>query len=232
MNTSNAVRATRIEPTDSLDDFPTPPWATRALIEHALLPHVPGLMKLLRFHIATDPAANRGYMVKPLREYFGTVVASDIKDYGAGYLVRDYLDGGPLPQAQWTITNPPFIKGPDFLFRSLKTPGWMGTALLVRTQFLEGERRYNAIFSESPPTIYAQFVERVVIHKGVLRDPDLKYWNEETQDWRKPSTATSYCWLVWAKGMAPLPPVWIPPCRKQLTRPGDYPAIAKENTND
>jgi hypothetical protein len=36
-DTSYAVMAQRIEAQDSLDDFPTPPWATRALIEHVLL---------------------------------------------------------------------------------------------------------------------------------------------------------------------------------------------------
>jgi hypothetical protein len=35
-NTSHAVMAQRTEAKDSLDDFPTPPWATRALIEHVL----------------------------------------------------------------------------------------------------------------------------------------------------------------------------------------------------
>ena len=32
-NTSSAVMAQRIEPADSADLFPTPPWATRALVE-------------------------------------------------------------------------------------------------------------------------------------------------------------------------------------------------------
>jgi hypothetical protein len=31
-NTSHAVMAQRVEPAHSLDDFPTPPWATRALL--------------------------------------------------------------------------------------------------------------------------------------------------------------------------------------------------------
>ena len=35
-NTSHAVMSQRIEPRGSLDDFPTPPWATRALMEHIL----------------------------------------------------------------------------------------------------------------------------------------------------------------------------------------------------
>jgi hypothetical protein len=39
----------------------------------------------------------------------------------------------------------------------------------------------------------------------------------------KASTATSYCWLVWAKGDAREPTefVWIPPCRRALERAGD-----------
>ncbi len=33
-NRSSAVMQQRSEPHDSLDDFPTPPWATRALCEY------------------------------------------------------------------------------------------------------------------------------------------------------------------------------------------------------
>ena len=33
-NRSSAVMQQRSEPHDSLDDFPTPPWATRALCQH------------------------------------------------------------------------------------------------------------------------------------------------------------------------------------------------------
>ena len=36
-NTSHAVMAQRAELKNSLDDFPTPPWATRALIEHVVV---------------------------------------------------------------------------------------------------------------------------------------------------------------------------------------------------
>ena len=35
-NTSHAVMAQRSEPKDSPDNFPTPPWATRALLENVL----------------------------------------------------------------------------------------------------------------------------------------------------------------------------------------------------
>ena len=45
------------------------------------------------------------------------------------------------------------------------------------------------------------------------------------------STATSYCWLLWEKFLfdeedednVPIPWfAWIPPCRKELEKDGDY----------
>ena len=69
--------AQRIEPKDSRDDFPTPPWATRALAEHVLdKPHA------LLQKSCLEPACGAGHMARPLAEYFGTVHASDAYDYG------------------------------------------------------------------------------------------------------------------------------------------------------
>ena len=72
-NRSSAVMQQRAEPHDSLDDFPTPPWATRALCEW-LGPEA------LADMTCREPAANRGHMVRPLREYFAHVEASDVHD--------------------------------------------------------------------------------------------------------------------------------------------------------
>src|ERR1700688_1136574 len=81
-NTSSAVMQQRSEPDDSLDDFPPQPWATRALLEHVIIPQM-GMNG--RNHVASmsvwEPACNRGHMTKPLREYFRRVYASDIFDY-------------------------------------------------------------------------------------------------------------------------------------------------------
>jgi hypothetical protein len=78
-NTSYAVMAQRIEPQDSLDDFPTPPWATRALIEHVL-----GGKKRVKSQVCLEPACGSGHLAKVLAEYFGTVTAADIHPYGYG----------------------------------------------------------------------------------------------------------------------------------------------------
>lgn len=202
-NTSSAVMQRRSEPHDSLDDFPTPPWATRALCEWMLQ------IGVTNFNLARDPAANRGHMVKPLSEYFGHVDASDIFDYGVGYPVQDYLFG-PLPSVvDWTITNPPFRLAEQFIERALATSE-EGVAMIARSAFLEGVGRHGRLFSQSPPTDILQFTERVVMHKGKLS--------------AKGSTATAYCWLVWdlCEGVEHTRFHWIPPCRKRLEKPEDY----------
>lgn len=204
-NRSSAVMQQRTEPHDSLDDFPTPPWATRALCEWLRQQHGP-----LAGLTCREPAANRGHMARTLGEYFGTVEAADIHDYGAGYPVRDYLFG-PLPAAvHWTITNPPFRLAEQFIQRALATSR-AGAAVIVRTAFLEGVGRYLDLFRALPPSDILQFTERVVMHRGKLSE--------------KGSTATAYCWLVWrnpATGEAPRFR-WIGPCRRRLEREGDYP---------
>lgn len=242
-NTSSAVMQQRTEAHDSLDDFPTPPWATRALIEHVLFPMLPPGRGLTPLRMtAREPCANRGYMVRPLQEYFQHIIASDIFDYGHPdfqFEVLDYLFPGPMKPAEWTFANPPFELAEQFIYRSFETPGWLGTAMLVRTSFQEGVERYRNLFSPNryPPTIVAQFAERVIMHKGVMRDPAKLYWNPNGKDkvtgkktgaWQKPSTATSYCWLVWMRDRPRQPSFWIPPCRKLLERPGDYPVNPDE----
>lgn len=200
-NRSSAVMQQRSEPHDSLDDFPTPPWATRALCEHL---QIGG-----EFTSCREPAANRGHMVRPLSEYFGHVEASDIHDYGAGYAVEDYLFG-PLPgKFDWTITNPPFKLAEQFIERALATSE-EGVAMIVRSAFLEGVGRYDRLFRINPPSHVLQFTERVVMHKGKLSP--------------KGSTATAYCWLVWRLPEPYHGPFfdWIAPCRKRLERADDY----------
>lgn len=202
-----AVTARRLaNTTDSLDDFPTPPWATRALIEHVIGP------ERVSHAICWEPACNRGYMARPLSEYFRKVFSADVHDYGFGE-VHDFLNGSFIfPPPGWVITNPPFNKAQQFI-ETAQVAATDGVAMLVRTSFLEGIMRYQTLFMTNPPDIVAQFSERVPMIKGRY-DP-------------KASTATSYAWLVWyiddikqADRKTILR--WIPPCRKQLEREDDW----------
>lgn len=201
-NRSSAVMQQRSEPHDSLDDFPTPPWATRALCEFLKSQHYD-----LNFAFAREPAANRGHMVRPLEEYFGDVEASDIHDYGVGFEVRDYLFGPDPDLVDWTITNPPFRLAEQFIDRALRTSRF-GVAVIVRAAFLESVGRYERLFSRCPPTYVLQFSERVVMHKGRLAPEG--------------STATAYAWLVWDIGDKDTRLRWLAPCRKLLERGTDY----------
>jgi hypothetical protein len=202
-NTSHAVMAQRTEPGDSPDDFPTPPWATRGLIEHILN----GNDRLSALS-CLEPACGAGHMAKVLKEYFREVQCADAYDYGYGH-IRDFLTYPYETNAvDWVITNPPFRLAEEFVLRALRVAR-QGVAILARTVFLESVGRYQGIFKDAPPTKFAQFVERVPMVRGRL-------------DY-KATTATGYAWLVWEKGAATAPRLmWVPPCRKQLERKSDY----------
>lgn len=202
-NRSTAVMQRRVEAHDSLDDFPTPPWATRALCKYVIAPWFDSAASVW------EPACNRGHMAKPLQEYFGTVYATDILDYGWGgqQEICDFLYPGVERQCDWIITNPPFRLAEQFIAKA-RDVAKVGCAVIVRSAFLESVGRYNNLFRDNPPTIVAQFTERVVILKGRLDGEG--------------SSATAYSWLVWVKGTEPRPVQWIPPCRKALERAEDY----------
>lgn len=195
--------AQRSEALDSVDDFPTPPWASRALLEHVI--EQGGYTN--RFS-CLEPSCGEGHMARALGEYFGEVQSADVLDYGFG-AVQDYLTGAyDIGSYDWVITNPPFRLAEAFILKSLPVAR-RGVAMLVRTVFIESVGRYERVFMPHPPTYVAQFVERVPMVKGRL-DP-------------KASTATGYAWIVWEKGRTSQTRLlWIPPSRKRLEKMSDY----------
>lgn len=199
----------RKSPKDGIEDFPTPPWATRAFLHHIIGAAQPDGATVW------EPAANRGYMARPLGEVFQTVIASDIEDYGVGYPVIDFLNG-PKPSdfgmdVDWIITNPPFNVALDFALRALE-PGMSkrGVALFVRSAWIEGVDRYEKLFSVHPPTMIAQYVGRVPIVRGRVDE--------------KAATAMPYSWFVWDHHVDVTDPIvrWIPHCRKGMEKESDY----------
>lgn len=198
---NRAVVHRRLEPADSLDFFPTPPWAVRALMVHILG------ARGHRDAVVEEPACGEGHMAYALEDYFGTVRASDIHDYGYG-AVRDFLDAeawADVDVPDWIITNPPFAeKSIAFMRRAIARRPRIGIAMLVRSTQTEGPTRYRQVFRPHRPAIVAQYVERVPIHKG--------RWEPDGD------TFTAYCWLIWRTG-GPCTRTdfeWIPPSRKAL----------------
>jgi type I restriction-modification system DNA methylase subunit len=88
-NTSHAVMAQRAEHLESPDDFPTPPWATRGLIEHVLEDK-----RSLTSLSCLEPACGAGHMARVLKEYFGNVASSDAYAYGYGAVGFGLRDDG------------------------------------------------------------------------------------------------------------------------------------------
>lgn len=207
------------EPWQSLEFFPTPPWATRALTHNVLMPMPEGWS-------CWEPCAGLGHMSDVLRESFDFVRASDVYLYplasggDAGRLEVDRFDFldpvavADAPEVEWIITNPPFSKAAQMLDHAL-IRAQKGVAFLLRMQWLEGETRYRGVFEDRGPSFIAPFVERVPMCEGGY---DLEG-----------SSATMYAWFVWERFNG----AWafgdpdhlhvrlIPPCRLSLWRPED-----------
>lgn len=210
---STAVMASRKSGPEALDFLPTPPWATRALVEAVLIPHV--LNDGGWLGNVWEPCCGAGHMATVLREYAPAVFASDVHDWGFGD--RRDLDftfaapvDAPFDNVDWIVTNPPFVLAERILDRALSIAR-AGVALLLRLQWLEGEERFRLIF-DTPrrPNLVCPFVERVAMIEGV--------WDPEA------SSATAYAWFVWLVDSCPERTVvaHIPPGQEdRLTRLSD-----------
>lgn len=211
-NKSSAVVEQRHEPEDSLDDFPTPPWATRLFLAEILTKRFGDLSKLT----AWEPTCNRGYMARPMAEVFSSVVTSDVADYGwrGQQYVADFLSG-PVPAevtadgVDWIMFNPPFALGEEFIARALSLRPRCGVAIIVRTAFLEGEERFDNLFSKFKPWLVVPSSQRIPMYRG--------RYNPEG------STATSYSWFVWRTGWNAEDALltWTPKYRDRYKRPTD-----------
>jgi hypothetical protein len=232
-NRSTAVMQRRNSAPDSLDYFPTPPFATRALLEF-----LASIGEPLGELSAWEPACGEMHMVRPLREAFADVRASDVQAYGAfapmgggdaaGHELLDFaLLGRFEPQVDWVITNPPFKLAEAFIASGLAVAR-RGVAMLVRSAFLESEGR-GTLFRETPPDWVLQFQERVVMLKDrLIRRGAIDPFHDVPG--AKASTATAYVWLLWLPaGNAPRETRlrWIEPCMERLERAGDYPDYAQ-----
>lgn len=222
-NISNAVMASRIEPKNSLDDFPTPSWATRALCEYLIRE----LNMDLKSQSVWEPTCNRGFMALALEEYFATVHMSDIHDYGIGARVKDFTLDTFDDEPEWPGQvdhiwfNPPFNCALEFILSALQRAGKM-VAVFARAVFFEGGERYNALFKNNPPSHIVCFAERVFLQRSKMHRAGTI--NPETGKPR--STATAYAWFIWQAGDQPATTQtrfdWIPPSRHLLEREGDY----------
>lgn len=156
---------------DGPDFFPTPRWATHALIDN----------EEFRGDI-WECACGNGAMSEVLKQTGQSVYSSDLYNRGYGDYKKDFLN--PHRYAQNIITNPPYNCAEGFVSSGLKHAK-KKFALLLRLAFLEGSSRAASIFNVSPPSRVWVFSERITFYPDGV-DP-------------RGSGTTAYAWFVWDK---------------------------------
>lgn len=156
---------------DGPDFYPTPAWATHALIDNEAFEGD-----------VWECACGNGAMSRVLKEANSNVVSSDLYDRGYGEAGVDFLNTDR--KANNIVTNPPYNAAEGFVQTGLEVADTK-FALLLRLAFLEGGKRQRSIFAKHPPSRVWVFSERITFYPI----------NAE----RKGSGTTAYAWFVWDK---------------------------------
>lgn len=153
------------------DFYPTPRWATHALIDNE------------KFEgDVWEPACGDGAMSNVLALTGSRVASSDLYDRGFGEPGQDFLE--TKRRARNVITNPPYNCAEGFVATSLRV-AQSKFALLLRLAFLEGANRATTIFQKHPPSRVWVFSERITFYQ---KDAIIAG-----------SGTTAYAWFVWDK---------------------------------
>src|ERR1700733_2695365 len=154
---------------DGPDFFPTPRWATFALIDNEKF--IGGIWEC---------ACGDGAMSTVLEHASPGVLSSDLYQRGFGEAGQDFLVASR--RADNIVTNPPYNCAEGFVANGVKLAN-RKFALLLRLAFLEGANRANTIFSRTPPARVWVFSERITFYpQGAIR---------------KGTGTTAYAWFVW-----------------------------------
>lgn len=153
------------------DFYPTPLWATFALIDNE--PFQGDIWEC---------ACGDGSMSQVLEQTGNKVISSDLYDRGFGEAGHDFI--GTPRRARNIITNPPYHSAENFVATALQQADGK-VALLLRLAFLEGANRARTIFATNPPSRVWVFSERITFYmKGAKKGG---------------SGTTAYAWFVWDK---------------------------------
>jgi len=165
------------------DYFPTPEWAT-----HALIANEPFEGSIW------EPACGDGAMSRVLATTGSPVLSTDLFDRGFGESGVDFLKADRV--ADNIVTNPPYNSAEAFVKAGL-AQAQRKVALLLRLAFVEGANRQRTIFAKSPPARIWVFSERITFYPaGAVQ---------------KGSGTTAYAWFVWDKqDMGKTELRWIP----------------------
>lgn len=154
---------------DGPDFYPTPRWATFALIDNE---NFEGDI--------WECACGDGAMSRVLEETGRSVPSSDLYDRGYGDAGVDFLT--VTRRANNIITNPPYNSAEGFVANGVRLAN-RKFALLLRLAFLEGAKRARTTFTEHPPSRVWVFSERITFYPAGVEV--------------RGTGTTAYAWFVW-----------------------------------
>jgi hypothetical protein len=168
---------------DGPDFFPTPAWATYALIDNEKFSGD-----------IWESACGDGAMSRVLEKTGRRIISSDLHNRGFGDAGIDFLSA--QRRADNIVTNPPYNSAEGFVAVGVQKAK-QKFALLLRLAFLEGANRANTIFARNPPSRVWVFSERITFYpSGAVQ---------------KGTGTTAYAWFVWDKGAAGTELKWFKP---------------------
>jgi hypothetical protein len=156
---------------DGPDFFPTPRWATFALVDTEKFTGD-----------VWECACGDGAMSRVFEESGRTVRSTDLFERGYGDAGHDFLKATrTVPNI---VTNPPYNCAEGFVAQGVQLAR-SKFALLLRLAFLEGAKRANTIFAKTPPSRVWVFSERITFYPAGMK--------------ANGSGTTAYAWFVWDK---------------------------------
>lgn len=173
------------------DFFPTPAWATHALMDNEKFDGP-----------IWECACGDGAMSDVIKSYGNSVRSSDLFDRGYGDAGVDFLEADEKHAN--IITNPPYNAAQGFVEKASDLVE-KKFALLLRLAFLEGANRANTIFTKNAPSRVWVFSERITFYqKNAIKAG---------------SGTTAYAWFVWDKDHKKQTELnWLKPGYKKLFR--------------
>jgi hypothetical protein len=168
---------------DGPDFFPTPAWATYALIDNEKFSGD-----------IWESACGDGAMSRVLEKTGRRVISSDLHNRGFGEAGVDFLSA--QRRSDNIVTNPPYNSAEGFVAAGVQKAK-QKFALLLRLAFLEGANRANTIFARNPPSRVWVFSERITFYpSGAIQ---------------KGTGTTAYAWFVWDKSANATELKWFKP---------------------
>jgi hypothetical protein len=209
------------------DNYPTPSWCVRRLLEAVKLPLMGRIL---------EPCAGEGGIIDALPLH-GELWACEVRpecetalaECADRVVIHDFTDVQGWPTFDCVITNPPFALAERIIHCALSLPGSPVVVMLLRLNFLEGAAR-AAWLRAQPPDVYVlperpSFAHKVecvhekvgdaasgvitlrmrgcgwsvmIPHTDIAHEADCPMCGGPTR--RKAATdATGYGWFVWPR---------------------------------